>query len=289
MAPFPEDEIMTIKRLEVALKKSDFKMLKEGAYKLHEKYHSHHHFEYTDLLQVILEEVEGNYAGPPEIKEILIPTIQDILNQDNQPEQKVSSLTSLSYGINSHEEKQPEFRQVEIRKPEFEKIERPAEIEQPQQETEFIKPFQEFTPIKPVEMIQQEPQKIEEPEESETFEIPKTDEADTNLSSIVQSYNVDDVEDIVTGDPVMVQQNIFNDTPEKSAEIDEQQPLQTAEPVEYLTPNENQVESYEQEAEEEEESYTPTEAKQPAEEDYEEEVIEKEPELYIKEPEQYVQ
>ena len=34
MAPFPETEIMTIKRLEVALRKMDLKLLKDGAYKL---------------------------------------------------------------------------------------------------------------------------------------------------------------------------------------------------------------------------------------------------------------
>ena len=46
MAPFPETEIMTLKRLEVALKKGDFKLLRDGTYKLHEKYHSGYEFEY---------------------------------------------------------------------------------------------------------------------------------------------------------------------------------------------------------------------------------------------------
>ena len=48
MAPFPETEIMTIKRLEVALRRADYKLLKEGAYKLHEKFHGGHRFEYID-------------------------------------------------------------------------------------------------------------------------------------------------------------------------------------------------------------------------------------------------
>ena len=124
MAPFPEDEIMTIKRLEVALKKSDFKLLKEGAYKLHEKYHSHYHFEYLDLLKIILDEVEANYAVPPDIKDILIPTIKDILSQDNEQTNRISSLTSLSYGVHNNSNNSP---QVEIKKPEFERIERPQE------------------------------------------------------------------------------------------------------------------------------------------------------------------
>ena len=63
MAPFPEAEIMTIKRLEVALRKMDFKLLKDGAYKLHEKYHGGHRFEYLDLLQDILVEILNNTAG----------------------------------------------------------------------------------------------------------------------------------------------------------------------------------------------------------------------------------
>ena len=53
MAPFPETEIMTIQRLQVALRKMDLKLLKDGAYKLHEKYHSGFKFEYIDLLKEI--------------------------------------------------------------------------------------------------------------------------------------------------------------------------------------------------------------------------------------------
>ena len=37
MTSFSETETMTLKRLEVALRKSDFKLLKEGAYRLYEK------------------------------------------------------------------------------------------------------------------------------------------------------------------------------------------------------------------------------------------------------------
>lgn len=299
MAPFPEDEIMTIKRLEVALKKSDFKLLKEGAYKLHEKYHSHHHFEYPDLLQIILDEVEANYAVPPEIKDILIPTIKDILNQDNQPGQKVSSLTSLSYGINSSFEE----KQTEIKKPEFEKIERPKETEQPQEE--FIKPFQEFTPIKPVETVQEEPQKIDEPE---IFEIPEENfEPNTNLSSFAQTYDVEPTEDIVTGDPVMIQQNFFDKTveqpslqafgqptqPTEELTAPSEEPIETVEeviepinnePIEYLSSVENNsFEAFEQQ-EQKEEIYTPREIEQPIEEikeNYEEKVLmPQEPEVY---------
>ena len=38
MAPFPESEDMTIKRLMVALRKNDHQLLKMGTYKLHENF-----------------------------------------------------------------------------------------------------------------------------------------------------------------------------------------------------------------------------------------------------------
>lgn len=86
MTPFPEAEIMTIKRLEVALRKMDYKLLKDGAYKLHEKFHSGHKFEYLDLLEEILLEVSENAQVPSDIKDILCPTIEDILLQGRAEE-----------------------------------------------------------------------------------------------------------------------------------------------------------------------------------------------------------
>lgn len=107
MAPFPETEIMTLKRLEVALKKGDYKLLRDGTYKLHEKYHSGYEFEYIDLLQDILYNANNSNA-PSEIKDILIPTLEDILSisnpshmtspYDNTESSRISTLTSLEYG-----------------------------------------------------------------------------------------------------------------------------------------------------------------------------------------------
>lgn len=91
MTPFPEAEIMTIKRLEVALRKMDYKLLKDGAYKLHEKFHSGHKFEYLDLLEDILLEVSENPQVPSDIKEILCPTIEDILLQGRAEESLVQT------------------------------------------------------------------------------------------------------------------------------------------------------------------------------------------------------
>jgi len=112
MAPFPETEIMTIKRLEVALRKMDFKLLKDGAYKLHEKYHSGFKFEYLDLLKDLFLDISNNASIPEDIKDILTPTIEDILSSqgiktdtttspyDAINHNRVSSLTSLTYNTN---------------------------------------------------------------------------------------------------------------------------------------------------------------------------------------------
>ena len=79
MAPFPESESMTIKRLEVAIRKKDMHLLKDGAYKLHEKFHTGHKFEFLSELEQILEYVKTSDI-PLEITEILCPTIEEILD-----------------------------------------------------------------------------------------------------------------------------------------------------------------------------------------------------------------
>ncbi len=81
MAPFPESEDMTIKRLAVALRKNDYQLLKMGTYKLHEKFHTGHEFEMTDDLRQILATVEKKQY-PPEISDILCSTIRDILSKN---------------------------------------------------------------------------------------------------------------------------------------------------------------------------------------------------------------
>ncbi len=138
MTPFPETEIMTIKRLEVALRKMDYKLLKDGAYKLHEKFHGGHQFEYIDLLKEILDNVSSNPSIPEDTKGILIPTINDILisrnveiNQDYSG-QRVSSLTSLSYTIPQEpkEEENTEEQNQEI----VEQNEQKEEIQEQKEE-----------------------------------------------------------------------------------------------------------------------------------------------------------
>ena len=70
MAPFPESESMTIKRLEVAIRKKDMHLLKDGAYKLHEKFHTGHKFEFISQLEQIYEYVK-NHDIPEEIKDMV--------------------------------------------------------------------------------------------------------------------------------------------------------------------------------------------------------------------------
>lgn len=78
MAPFPEAEDMTVKRLYVALKRSDMQLLQMGAHKLHEKYHTGYKFELLDDLRQILSYVEEQTI-PNDIKDLLTKTINDIL------------------------------------------------------------------------------------------------------------------------------------------------------------------------------------------------------------------
>jgi len=130
MAPFPETEIMTIKRLEVALRKADYKLLKDGAYKLHEKYHSGFRFEYLDLIKDILFDISNNSSVPEDIKDILIPTIKDILSSqgvdvsvstspyESMNKNQVSSLTSLSYSVNDNSEAQHIQQETTVQEPE---------------------------------------------------------------------------------------------------------------------------------------------------------------------------
>lgn len=79
MAPFPEAEDMTVKRLYVALKRDDMQLLQMGAHKLHEKFHTGYKFELLDDLRQILSYVEEQ-AIPNDIKDLLTKTIADILN-----------------------------------------------------------------------------------------------------------------------------------------------------------------------------------------------------------------
>lgn len=108
MAPFPESEDMTIKRLKVALKKNDYQLLKMGTYKLHEKFHTGYEFSMIEDLRAILEYVEGGNI-PVEIKDILCSTIEEILSQkalkqlteEDKVMPETSGLTELPSSLNN--------------------------------------------------------------------------------------------------------------------------------------------------------------------------------------------
>ena len=115
MMPFPEAELVTIDRLEVALKNRDMKLLKEGAYKLHEKYHSGYQFEHFDKLKEIYVNVMNSETVSSDIKNMLCSTINDIFldsgmetdlttsSYEPLSQNRVSSLTKLSYNTSNSE------------------------------------------------------------------------------------------------------------------------------------------------------------------------------------------
>ncbi len=118
MAPFPEAEDMTIKRLYVALKRSDMQLLQMGAHKLHEKFHTGHKFELTEDLKQILSYVEEQEI-PNDIKDLLIKTITDILN-GTMPENNYSYEAEIPFEEETKEETYQEtYNQVEEKEDNF--------------------------------------------------------------------------------------------------------------------------------------------------------------------------
>lgn len=213
MAPFPEAEIMTIKRLEVALRKMDYKLLKDGAYKLHEKFHSGHKFEYLDLLKEILTEISNNPSVPADIKDILCPTIEDILSKDDsyQPE-RVSSLTSLSYNTevkdqediiqDSYSEQEPKINAFDAFSPQ-----KPQENDSLNfvSENNFSKePFQEFSTPSVVPMgFDYQPNEPTEP----TQQIEQFNQTEENAQSENEQFEHEQFEPIEQTEQELVQQN----------------------------------------------------------------------------------
>ena len=193
MAPFPEAEIMTIKRLEVALRKMDYKLLKDGAYKLHEKYHGGHKFEYFDLLKEIFLEISNNPSIPTDVKDILSPTIEDILAQQGiETNTTTSPYESFNHQETSNETTQNEH-QTETKINAFDAFSAPKETVQPHryftQSPFSAQPFKEFHPIEHHQPIHsqtvqseseqkiQEENQIQEQYQQPTFEAVQKEEA----------------------------------------------------------------------------------------------------------------
>lgn len=73
-----ESDSMTIKRLEIALQKEDAALLKTAGYKLHEKFHAGHKFEYLPQLKQILAFIE-NEKLEGEFYRLITLTIKEIV------------------------------------------------------------------------------------------------------------------------------------------------------------------------------------------------------------------
>lgn len=87
MAFNSESESMTIKRLEIALRKMDERLLKTAGIKLYEKYHSGHKFQYTFELQQILDYLENSNVDDG-ATEIICSTINQILKGNKDGEEQ---------------------------------------------------------------------------------------------------------------------------------------------------------------------------------------------------------
>ena len=209
MAPFPETEDMTIRRLEVAIRRMDFKLLKNGAYKLHEKYHANHQFENLQALKIILDEVKRNAMIPEDIKNILIPTLEDILSsQGNENENKeiVSSLTQLSYSPQAEHRSIAPDEQIRnaVLGPDYKENYTKEPIEDFREEYVTPQPFQEFTLNEPINVETVENNQYSSPIShnnplinSSSNANPQTaqmlDVASSEDEEVQQQFNIDDI------------------------------------------------------------------------------------------------
>lgn len=88
-----ESETLILKRLESALNNGSSEQLKVAAYKLHEKFHSGHKFEYKNELKQVLDYVETQ-SFEEDTTILLTSTIKEILAQTDAPQEEKSSSVS---------------------------------------------------------------------------------------------------------------------------------------------------------------------------------------------------
>ncbi len=90
-----ESETLILKRLESALNNGSSEQLKVAAYKLHEKFHSGHKFEYKNELKQVLDYVETQ-SFEEDTTILLTSTIKEILSQPViTEEEKQSSVSDI--------------------------------------------------------------------------------------------------------------------------------------------------------------------------------------------------
>jgi len=79
MAPFPEQEPMTIKRIEVALKKRDWTLFRQGIIKINSMYESGTKWSDAEAWQNLMNQAESEYI-PPDLWEEFSKITKNIIN-----------------------------------------------------------------------------------------------------------------------------------------------------------------------------------------------------------------
>lgn len=110
-----ESETLILKRLESALANEDNDLLKIAAYKLHEKFHSGHKFEYIKQLKSVYDYVYENPMFEEQTALLLTSTIEDIINKKDEPkkEEVTSVIDEIFPSSNSFSSYATEYKQHE--------------------------------------------------------------------------------------------------------------------------------------------------------------------------------
>jgi rubrerythrin len=88
MAPYPETETVTIKRIQVALKKKDWNLLKEGISKIQDKFSVGHRWEHFSNWQEIFNHVYDSDI-PVAMKETFSQLLKHILDNNNEEPKEI--------------------------------------------------------------------------------------------------------------------------------------------------------------------------------------------------------
>jgi hypothetical protein len=154
MAPFPETETMTLKRIEVSIKKRDWALLNDGLLKIQEKLTTNHKWEFFRQWRELLSMAEEQNL-PPELFASFSSAIRNILSSDNDDDVVIiPSLDEIS---------REESIQIE---------EEPVEQSSPAEEIELSLETEEPQPQQPQQQQQQLPLAEEKPEPVPVFVEP---------------------------------------------------------------------------------------------------------------------
>ena len=116
MAPYPETETMTLKRIEVAIKKRDWSLLSEGLVKIREKFDINHRWEHYEQWRELLLQAEEAKL-PDELWRSFCSTISKILGNDviTLPQEQTPKppLESTSFPLKEEVAEQKSINSVE--------------------------------------------------------------------------------------------------------------------------------------------------------------------------------